>query len=42
MLLAIILDRNRRGDDDTGDESTRTRWADGVLGGASIDASNSR
>jgi hypothetical protein len=35
-----MLERNRRGDDDKGDESTRTRWADGVLGGTSIEFSN--
>lgn len=37
---AKILERNRSGDDDNGEESTRTRRADGVLGGASIEFSN--
>ena len=37
-----MLDRNRKGDDDTGDESTRTRYAEGVLGTASTEVSKSR
>ncbi len=37
-----MFERNRKGDDDRGEESTRTRRADGVLGTSSIEASNSR
>lgn len=39
---ASILERKRRGDDDSGEESTRTRCAEGVLGGLSMEASKSR
>lgn len=39
--LASIVERNRRGDEDTGDESTRTRWAEGVLGTVSRSLSKS-
>lgn len=37
----IMLERKRRGEDDRGEESTRTRWADGVVGGTSIEVSKS-
>lgn len=39
---AMILDRNRRGEEETGDELTRTRWAEGVLGTSSTLLSKSR
>ena len=38
---AIMDERKRNGEEDTGDESTRTRWADGVLGTASAALSKS-
>jgi len=38
---ASMEDRKRSGEEDTGDESTRTRCAEGVLGTASTEASNS-
>lgn len=38
----IIFERKRNGDDANGEESTRTRWADGVEGGTSTDVSNRR
>jgi len=38
----IMFERKRRGEDDIGEESTRTRRADGVDGTASIDCSNKR
>lgn len=37
-----MFDRNLSGEEEVGDESTRTRWAEGVLGTASTEASNSR
>ena len=39
---AMMLERYRSGEDASGDESTLTRCADGVEGGASTEASNSR
>lgn len=40
-FAAIMEDRKRSGEEATGDESTRTRLADGVLGTSSTEASNS-
>ncbi len=42
VVAASIFDRKRRGDDDRGEESTRTRCAEGVLGGSSTEVSKSR
>lgn len=39
---AIMCWRKRKGEEESGEESTRTRWAEGVLGGASTDCSKSR
>ena len=41
-VAEMILERNRSGEDDMGDESTRTLWADGVEGTASTELSNKR
>lgn len=37
-----IVERNRRGEEETGEESTRTRFAEGVLGTVSMEFSKSR
>lgn len=42
VVDARMFDRNRRGDEERGDESTLTRCAEGVLGTSSIEASKSR
>lgn len=39
---AMILDKKRNGEEETGEELTRTRWADGVLGTFSTLLSNNR
>lgn len=41
-VAAIMLERNRKGEEAIGDESTRTRCADGVEGTASTEASKRR
>lgn len=38
----MMLERKRRGEDDTGELSTRTRRADGVLGVMSTEAWKNR
>lgn len=42
LSLPSMLERKRKGDEESGEESTRTRWAEGVLGTASIELSKSR
>ena len=41
VSVASMLERNRSGEEERGEESTRTRWADGVLGTASTEVSKS-
>ena len=41
-LVPRTLERKRNGDDETGDESTFTRRAEGVLGTLCTELSNSR
>ena len=38
---ASMFERKRRGEEESGEESTRTRWAEGVLGTASTELSKS-
>ena len=40
VSASSILERKRSGDEDRGEESTRTREAEGVLGTASTEVSN--
>lgn len=42
VVEANMVERNRRGDEDAGDESTRTRRAEGVDGAISTEASKRR